>query len=59
MTLTKEQSSNKEWLENASNEDLTKIIRNAMDEGCIRPCHVYDAVDEVLCRLNGIPPNKN
>ena len=51
MTLTKEQSSNKEWLESISNNDLEKVIRTAMGEGCIRPSHVYDAVDEALDRL--------
>ena len=51
MTLTKEQSSNKEWLESETTENLIEIIRTAMGEGCIRPCHVYDAVDEALDRL--------
>lgn len=51
MTLTKEQSSNKEWLESISNADLERVIRTAMGEGCIRPSHVYDAVDEALDRL--------
>ena len=51
MTLTKEQSSNKEWLESISNNDLERVIRTAMGEGCIRPSHVFDAVDEALDRL--------
>ena len=51
MTLAKEQSSNKTWFESETTENLIKIIRTAMEEGCIRPCHVYDAVDEALCRL--------
>ena len=51
MTLTKEQSSNKEWLESISNADLERGIRTAMGEGCIRPSHVFDAVDEALDRL--------
>ena len=51
MTLTKEQSSNKEWLESISNADLERVIRTAMGEGCIRPSHVFDAVDEALDRL--------
>lgn len=51
MTLTKEQSSNKEWLESISNADLETVIRTAMGEGCIHPSHVFDAVDEALDRL--------
>lgn len=51
MTLTNEQSSNKEWLESISNADLERVIRTAMGEGCIRPSHVFDAVDEALDRL--------
>ena len=51
MTLTQEQSSNKEWLESISNADLERVIRTAMGEGCIRPAHVFDAVDEALDRL--------
>ena len=51
MTLTKDQSSNKEWLESISNTDLEKVIRRAMEEGCIHPAHVFDAVDEALDRL--------
>ena len=38
-------------LESATNSGLAEIIRTAMGEGCIRPAHVYDAVDEVLDRL--------
>lgn len=51
MTLTNEQSSNKEWLESISNTDLERVIRTAMGEGCIHPSHVFDAVDEILDRL--------
>lgn len=51
MTLTAEESSNKKWLESESTENIITIIRTAMGEGCIHPCHVYDAVDEALCRL--------
>ena len=51
MTLTKEQSSNKEWLESISNADLERVIRTAMSQGCIHPSHVFDAVDEALDRL--------
>ena len=59
MTLTSEESSNKEWIEAAKTQDIIKMIRVAMGEGCIRPCHVFDLVDEVLCRLakhEGIDP---
>lgn len=51
MTLTKEQSSNKERYEAAPTSEIVNIIRNAMSEGCIRPSHVYDAVDELICRI--------
>lgn len=37
--------------ENETNENLVEIIRTAMEHGCIRPCHVYDAVDELLHRF--------
>ena len=50
MTLTKEQSSNKETYEAAKTSEIVDIIRMAMSQGCIRPCHVYDAVDEIICR---------
>ena len=45
-------SSNREMLENTTTtESLTEQIRTAMEEGCIRPCRVYDMVDEALDRL--------
>ena len=50
MTLTKEQSSNKEMYEAAKTSEIVAIIRMAMSQGCIRPCHVFDAVDEIICR---------
>lgn len=50
MTLTKEQSSNKEMYEAAKTSEIVDIIRMAMSQGCIRPCHVFDAVDEIICR---------
>jgi len=50
MTLTKEQSSNKERYEAAKTSEIVNIIRCGMDAGCIRPCHLYDAVDEIICR---------
>ena len=45
-------SSNREMLENTTTtESLTEQIRTAMEAGCIRPCRVYDRVDEALDRL--------
>lgn len=32
-------------------EQVIRTVRNAMKAGCISPCHVYDAVDELICRL--------
>ena len=37
--------------ENYTTDALVTITRTAMEEGCIRPCHVYDAVDEIMKRL--------
>lgn len=46
-------SSNRETLETATAESLELAIRTGMNERCIiTPCHVFDAVDEVLDRLN-------
>lgn len=61
MTLTAEQSSNKARFEAAPTAEIIDIIRTAMDEGCIRPCHVYDAVDELICRIQVLDnrPNRN
>ena len=59
MTLTSEQSSNKEWIENKSTQGIISMIRIAMSEGCIKPALVYDLVDEALCRLaehEGVSP---
>ena len=50
MTLTHEESSNKDRYEKADTSEIVNIIRTAMSQGCIRPCHVYDAVDEIICR---------
>ena len=47
--MTKEQSSNKEMYEAAKTSEIVEIIRIAMSHGCIRPCHVFDAVDEIIC----------
>lgn len=54
MTLTAEQSSNKEAFESLSLKDLIKYLRFSMSQGCIRPSHVYDLVDEALDRLDKI-----
>ena len=54
MTLTSEESSNKEWIEALSLERLNTCLRTAMEAGCITPSHVYDLVDETLDRLNKI-----
>ena len=61
MTLTAEQSSNKAQYEAASTAEIIDIIRTAMGEGCIRPCHVYDAVDELICRIQALEnrPKRN
>ncbi len=45
-------SSNSEWVESLSTEKLVEHIRLAMSEGCIKPAHVYDLVDESLQRLS-------
>ena len=44
-------SSNTEWFEKAPTQSIINNIRIAMGEGCIRPAHLYDLVDEALCRL--------
>ena len=51
MTLTVEQSSHKDEYESLATKEIIKRIRTAMGEGCIRPAHVYDLVDEALDRL--------
>ena len=45
-------SSNRATNETATVKELETMIRTAMGEGCITPSHVFDAVDEVLDRLN-------
>lgn len=45
------QSSNTEWIEALPTSKLIEVIRIAMQQGCISPCHVFDAVDEALDRL--------
>ena len=61
MTLTVEQSSNKAMYEAAPTNEIIDIIRTAMGEGCIQPCHVYDAVDELICRIQALEnrPKRN
>lgn len=54
MTLTAEQSSNKAKYEAASTAELIAVVRAAMGAGCIRPCHVCDAVDELICRIQAL-----
>ena len=44
-------SSNKAEYEALTTGEVIKRIRTAMEAGCIRPCHVFDLVDEVLDRL--------
>lgn len=45
-------SSNRAAYETETAKNLEQIIRTAMGEGCITPSHVFDAVDEVLDKLN-------
>ena len=45
-------SSNTEWVESLPTNRLIQDIRIAMGEGCIKPAHVYDLVDEALQRLS-------
>ena len=51
MTLTAEESSNKAEYEALPTGEVIKRIRTAMEAGCIRPCHVFDLVDEAIHRL--------
>lgn len=51
MTLTAEESSNKAEYESLPTGEVIKRIRTAMEAGCIRPCHVFDLVDEAIHRL--------
>ncbi len=47
--------------EAAPTAEIVDIIRTAMSEGCIRPCHVYDAVNELICRIQALEnrPKRN
>ena len=59
MTLSENESSNKQWIESEGTKDIITMIRTAMGEGCIHSALLYDLVDEVLCRLakyEGISP---
>ena len=49
-------SSNRREFERLTTEDLIGRIRTAMESGCIRPCHVYDLMDEALDRLQKSEP---
>lgn len=55
MTLTAEESSHKAEYEALPTEELVRRIREAMSMGCIRPCSIYDLVDEALDRLSATP----
>lgn len=53
------ESSNTEMLAKMTTEQVIRTVRNAMKAGCITPCHAYDAVDELICRIakaEGIDP---
>lgn len=45
-------SSNRKMLESMTTLQVIKTVRNAMKAGCITPCHAYDAVDELICRVS-------
>lgn len=45
------ESSNSYEYEHLPTQAIINIIRSGMEAGCIEPCHLYDAVDEALCRL--------
>jgi len=50
-------SSNSEWIEALSDRQLVAGVRLAMGEGCIRPCRVFDQIDELLerfCKAKGL-----
>ena len=44
-------SSNSEEYEKCDDESIITIIRSGMEAGCISPSHLYDAVDELICRV--------
>ena len=44
-------SSNSSNYETMPLSGIVEIVRNGMQQGCIRPCHLYDAVDELIDRL--------
>lgn len=44
-------SSNRPMVESMSTKSLIEDIEIAMGNGCIGPCHVFDYIDEALCRL--------
>lgn len=46
-------------VESYSTDELVKVIRDAMSQGCIHPCHVYDAVDEILKRVVKLEDDAN
>jgi len=44
-------SSNRDRIERMSNDNINSEVRIAMGEGCIKPCGVFDLVDETLDRM--------
>lgn len=51
------ETSNTKWIEKLSDEGLLMNIREAMGAGCVHPCHVYDQVDELICRFETLKKN--
>lgn len=43
-------SSNSASYETMPLSGIVEIVRNGMQQGCIHPCHLYDAVDELVDR---------
>lgn len=50
--MTFDSSNREEYENNLTTESLMSQIRLAMSQGCVRPCHVFDLVDEALDRLD-------
>lgn len=49
----------REYFEQYKDEQLIELVRTAMGEGCIKPSHVYDAVDILLDRIAKKPVKRN
>lgn len=45
------ESSNKEEFENLPTKEIVKLISNGLQAGCVSLAHLFDAIDEALCRL--------